>query len=129
MKKILKNSFKDKRGTIVDIFVNSPKDHCTLVTFNRNAIRGNHFHKKSTQYSFIISGKLLMLSAKVNKKGIVIGKVKKDILKINSIVTHKPFHAHAFKAITKVKFLAFADGKRGGKHYEKDTFRLGKKLI
>ena len=129
MKKFLKNSFKDKRGTIVDIFVKKPKDHCTLVTFNAKAIRGNHFHKKSTQYSFIVSGKLILLSAKVNKKGFVIGKIKKEILRANNIVAHRPFHAHAFKAVTKAKLLAFADGKRGGKDYEKDTFRLKNKLI
>ena len=129
MKKILKNSFKDKRGIIIDIFVKKPKDHCTLVTFNKSAIRGNHFHKKSIQYSFVVSGKLLMLSAKINKNGTIIGKIKKEILIANNIVTHKPFYAHAFKAMTKVKLLAFADGKRGGKNYEKDTFRLKNKLI
>ena len=70
MKKKLKNNFKDKRGKIVDIFIKSPKDHCTLVTFNKNAIRGNHFHKKSIQYSFIISGKLILISSKVTKHAI-----------------------------------------------------------
>ena len=34
-----------------------------------------------------------------------------------------------FKAITKSKLLAFADGTRGGKNYEKDNFILKKKLI
>ena len=129
MKKILKNNYKNKRGKIVDIFVNNPKDHCTLVTFNKGATRGNHFHKKSTQYSFVISGKLLLLSARVNKNGNLVGKIKKEILSKNYLVAHKPFYAHAFKAITKVNLLAFADGKRGGRDYEKDTFRLEKKLI
>tara|TARA_Y100000294_G_C8458030_1_gene297409 strand:- start:158 stop:547 length:390 start_codon:yes stop_codon:yes gene_type:complete len=129
MKKILKKNFRDKRGTIIDIFINQPKDHCTLVTFNKNAVRGNHFHKKSTQYSFVISGKLKMLSAKVNKKGKPIGKIKKEIIKGNSLITHKPRHAHAFKALTKSSLLAFVDGVRGGKNYEKDTYRLRKKLI
>jgi len=129
MKKILKNNFKDKRGKIIDIFVNNPKDHCTLVTFNKGAIRGNHFHKKSIQYSFVVSGKLFMISAKVNKNGNIIGKIKKEILRENSLVAHKPFYAHAFKAITKANLLAFVDGKRGGRDYEKDTFRLEIKLI
>jgi dTDP-4-dehydrorhamnose 3,5-epimerase-like enzyme len=129
MKKILKNNFKDKRGSIIDIFINKPKDHCTLVTFNKNAIRGNHFHKKSTQYSFLISGKLIFHSCRVNKNGKLIGKPKKQVLKANSLVTHKPFHAHAFKALSSSNLLAFADGMRGGKNYEKDTFRLEKKLI
>tara|TARA_B100001250_G_C19447568_1_gene634534 strand:+ start:72 stop:461 length:390 start_codon:yes stop_codon:yes gene_type:complete len=129
MKKILKNNFKDKRGMILDIFVNKPKDHCTLVTFNKGAIRGNHYHKKSTQYSFVLSGKLIMFSVKVNNNGNITKKIKKEILLKNSLITHKPFYAHAFKAITKSNLLAFADGKRGGKNYEKDTFRLKSKLI
>jgi len=129
MRKTLKNNFKDKRGRIVDIFVNEPKDHCTLVTFNKGAIRGNHYHKKSIQYSFVLSGKLIMLSARVNNNGHITKKIKKEILVKNSFIIHKPFHAHAFKAITKSNLLAFADGKRGGKNYEKDTFRLKTKLI
>ena len=79
MKKKLKDNFRDKRGRIVDIFTSQPKDHCTLVTFNKKAIRGNHFHKKSIQYDFIISGKLKMITAKVDKNGKIIGKVKKEI--------------------------------------------------
>ena len=129
MKKILKNNFKDKRGMILDIFVSKPKDHCTLVTFNKGAIRGNHYHKKSTQYSFVLSGKLIMFSVKVNNNGNITKKIKKEILLKNSLITHKPFYAHAFKAITKSNLLAFADGKRGGKNYEKDTFRLKSKLV
>ena len=113
----------------MDIFTHEPKDHCTIVTFTKNAIRGNHFHKKSIQYSYIISGKLVMLTAKVDKNGKLLGKIKKEILTKNTLITHKPFHAHAFKAIKKSELLAFADGLRGGKNYEKDTFRLKFKLI
>ena len=65
----------------------------------------------------------------INKNGNLVGKIKKEILSKNYLVAHKPFYAHAFKAITKVNLLAFADGKRGGRDYEKDTFRLEKKLI
>ena len=68
MSKILKVNFKDKRGKIIDIFVSTPKEHCTMVTFNKGAIRGNHFHKKTTQYTFVIEGKLLLISQKVNQK-------------------------------------------------------------
>tara|TARA_B100001029_G_C15040435_1_gene443219 strand:+ start:785 stop:1174 length:390 start_codon:yes stop_codon:yes gene_type:complete len=129
MKKKLNKNFKDKRGIIIDIFTNQPKDHCTLVTFNKSAIRGNHFHKKSTQYSFIITGKLKMLTAKVNKSGQLIGKIKHEIVIANTLIEHKPFTAHTFKAIKKSSMLAFVNGKRGGKNYEKDTFRLKNKLI
>ena len=72
---------EDSRGYILDIFVKDPKDHCTIVTFNKNAIRGNHFHKKSTQYSFILEGELLMITSKVNNMGIFNNKIKKKLLK------------------------------------------------
>lgn len=120
---------KDKRGFILDIFVDKPKDHCTLVTFKKNSVRGNHFHKKSTQYSFILEGKLTMITSKVDKNGKLFGKKLKRIVKKNDLITHKPFVSHVFKAKTKSIMLAFADGLRGGKNYEKDTFRLKDKLI
>ncbi|MDC3126132.1 cupin domain-containing protein [Candidatus Pelagibacter sp.] len=123
-----KINYRDKRGYILDIFVNDPKDHCTLVTFNKNSIRGNHFHKKSTQYSFILEGKLYMFLAKVDLKGSVIGKIKRQIVVKNDLIVHEPLMSHAFKAITKSSMLAFANGTRGGKNYEKDTYRLKEKL-
>ena len=106
---------RDSRGYILDIFVQEPKDHCTIVTFKKNAVRGNHFHKKSTQYSFILEGKLNMYTSRINKKSQLKNKIKKKIVKENDLIIHK--------------LLAFADGTRGGKNYEKDTFRLKKKLI
>ena len=129
MKKKLKIIHKDNRGKIIDIFVDQTKDHCTLVTFNRNSVRGNHFHKKSEQFSYILNGKLLMFSAKIDKKGKIVGPIKKEIISENFLVSHKPFFAHAFKALKKSSMLAFVNGKRGGKKYELDTYRLEKKLI
>ena len=113
----------------MDIFVGKPKDHCSLVSFEKSSVRGNHFHKKSIQYSFILEGKLLMITSRVNKNGKFLGKKNRKIVKKNDLITHKPYMAHAFKAKTKSKMLAFADGLRGGKNYEKDTFRLKNKLI
>ena len=49
----------------------------------------------------------------------ILGKKVKKIVKKNDLKTHKPFIAHAFKAKIKSKMLAFADGMRGGKNYEK----------
>ena len=112
----------------MDIFINKPKDHCTLVSFNKKLLE-EIIIIKSTQYSFVISGKLNLYYCKVDKTGKFIGKPKKIILYKNDLVKHKPFHAHAFKAIEKSSLLAFADGLRGGKNYEKDTFRLKRKLV
>ncbi len=129
MIKNLKINFKDKRGIILDIFTKNPKDHCTLVSFNKNTVRGNHYHKKSIQYSFILEGSLTMCTCKVNKSGKFIGKIKKKIVKKFDLIKHDAYVSHAFKSLNKSKILAFADGVRGGKSYEKDTYRLVEKLI
>jgi len=125
----LKTNFQDKRGKILDIYVKSPKDHCSIVTFNKGAIRGNHYHRKSDQFTFIINGKLLLSSQKIKKNGMLIGKKKEEILTKNCFVIHKKFHAHAFKALEKSCILAFANGSRGGKNYDKDTWRLKLPLL
>lgn len=129
MNKYLKVNFEDKRGKIIDIFVSNPKDHCTIVTFNKGAVRGNHFHKKTCQYTFVIEGKLLLISQKVNSQGQLIGNQKKKIILENSLIVHKQNHAHAFKALRYSKILAFADGLRGGKNYSSDTYPLKVHLI
>jgi len=125
----LKTAFQDKRGKILDIFVKSPKDHCSIVTFNKGAIRGNHYHKKSDQFTFVINGKLMLSSQKIKKNGKLIGKKKEEILTKNCLVIHKKFHAHALKALEKSCILAFANGYRGGKNYDKDTWRLKSPLL
>ena len=120
-------SFKDDRGEIIDIFVKSPKDHCSIITSKKGAVRGNHFHKKSTQYSFVVNGRFKLYRAKVDEEGNLKEKIKIDILEKNELIEHPPYEAHTLIADTdEATLLAFACGTRGGNFYEKDTFRLKK---
>ena len=113
----------------VDIFVNSPKDHCAIITCNKGAIRGNHYHKQSTQFTFIVSGKFKLYRAKVDENGNLLDKVSVDIIEKNELIEHPPYEAHTFVAISDdALILAFACGKRGGTYYENDTFRLEQSL-
>lgn len=122
-------SFIDNRGEILDIFVNSPKDHCTLITTKKGAIRGNHFHKESTQFTFIVAGKFKLYRAKVDENGDILGEIQCDTIETNDLITHPAYEAHTLVAISDTTtILAFACGKRGGSYYENDTFRLKKKL-
>ena len=57
--------FKDKRGEIIDVFQNIKFEHSAIITFNKNAVRANHFHKKSIQYSLILSGKFIAKEVKI----------------------------------------------------------------
>lgn len=116
-------NFQDDRGTIRDIFVHDPKDTCTIIFSKKGAVRGNHYHKLSVQYTYVVSGQLTMLSQKVGEQ-----KVEKHILREGDLMTHDPMEAHAMTADEDTLFLAFADGLRGGEDYEKDTIRLDKPL-
>ena len=118
MKKTLKSNFKDKRGRIIDIFVKKPKDHCSLVTFNKGAIRGNHFHKKTIQYAFVLEGKILAKSKKVGMN------LEEVTLEPGDLISHDFYEAHMFEALVDSKFLVLSSGLRTGKDYELDTFRL-----
>lgn len=114
-----KINFEDKRGTITDIFTNDCKNHATIIFSKKGAVRGNHYHKESTQYTFVVSGQLTILSQKVGEK-----KIEKCVLKPNDLIVHSPGETHALIADKDTFFLAFADGVRGGANYEKDTYRL-----
>ncbi|MFA5935784.1 MAG: cupin domain-containing protein [Patescibacteria group bacterium] len=112
-------NFEDDRGSIRDIFAHDPKDSCTVVVSKKGAVRGNHYHKLSTQYTYVVSGQLTMLSQNVGETTI-----EKHVLRPGDMMTHGPNEAHTLIADEDTVFLAFADGLRGGEEYEKDTFRL-----
>ena len=58
IKKNLQPSFEDSRGVITDILQHTPVDSVTLITCTKGAIRGNHYHKASIQFTYVISGKI-----------------------------------------------------------------------
>ncbi len=50
--------------------------------------------------------------------------IKKIILNVGDIVVTEKNEKHAIKALKNSEFLVFTQGPRGGKDYEKDTYRL-----
>ena len=129
MKTHLDINHSDDRGTIRDIFVSSPKDHCSIITFTADAVRANHFHKESTQYTYVIEGEILMASCVVDLNGDPSGDIEQGVIRAGDLVTHRPYHAHAFRSLTASTILAFADGIRGGANYESDVYRLNTSLV
>lgn len=126
MKKIkIKVAFKDHRGTISDIFYNKDIQHVAIIKSPRNKIRGNHYHKKTTQYMLVIKGKMEYWYRDLNKKS----KPKKILINEGEMVETPPYEIHGLKTLTKNEFIVFSIGKRGGKDYETDTFRMDDILI
>lgn len=119
-KKKISVSFKDQRGIIKDIFYKENINHVAYISSKKNVIRGNHYHKKTTQFIYIISGSLYYWYKKLNSKkpSKVIKLVKGDMVKT------PPYEIHALTFKESNEFIVFSKGLRGGKDYEKDTFRV-----
>ena len=109
---------KDARGTLTDIFEKTTVNSCVLVTQNKGSIRGNHIHKKTIQYTYILEGRLKFFSKPPK------GKVTARIVQKGDFVVSPKGYAHTFLALKDSVLIAFANGPRGGKSYESDTYRL-----
>ena len=120
-----KKFFKDKRGIIADVIYNNKINHIAYITTNKNGIRGNHYHKKTIQYTFVLDGRIKYYYKNKSAK-----KVSRLTLKKGDLIKSKFNEIHAFKTISKKSvMLALTVGVRGGKDYEKDTFRVESIII
>jgi dTDP-4-dehydrorhamnose 3,5-epimerase-like enzyme len=111
----------DNRGSIVDLFYNEDINHVATVVSKPNSIRGNHYHKETTQHMLMTKGSLEYWYKPVDsdKPSQVI------IAKEGDLVSTGPNEIHALKIGPEGnEFVVFSQGKRGGKDYESDTFRV-----
>ena len=124
MKKIkTKINFRDHRGVIIDLIEKKKINAITYITQKKGKIRGNHFHKKTIQWNYLLNGKIKIITKIKNKP------IKSIILKKGDLVVTTIKESHAIFAIKNSEYLVFTQGPRGGKEYENDTFRLSKPLI
>ena len=122
----LEINFEDDRGIIMDLLSKEEINSATIITFKKGAIRGNHFHKFTIQYNYIIKGSLRYVYQKDNNP------VKDIILSTdnNSRLNYsEPFEKHAMMALEDTEMLVLTMGPRSGNDYESDTYRLKTPLI
>jgi dTDP-4-dehydrorhamnose 3,5-epimerase len=118
-----KINFKDHRGVIIDMVEKEKINAVTLLVTKKGFIRGNHYHKKTWQWNYILNGKAKLICQKFH------GKKYNTVLKKGDLILLGPGEKHAFFALSKFTMFVFTKGPRGGKEYENDTFRLKKSLI
>ncbi len=111
-------SYEDDRGTIKDVLVREPIDAITIIRSKKGVVRGNHFHKDTTQWVYLQSGQLRSLTQKGDEP------VVEQVLKPGDLVVAESWEKHALIAIEDSEFFVFTRGPRGGDSYEEDTFRL-----
>ncbi len=113
----------DQRGAITDLHVGEPVNALTTVTCVKGAVRGNHFHKLTTQFTYVLRGRLRYVGQTPGQP------VAECIITAGDLVTSLPLECHAFEALEDSELLAFCHGPRAGIDYEKDTYRLEEPLI
>ena len=60
-------TFEDSRGTITDIVEQIDFNGATIISSKAGSIRGNHYHKESVQYIYVLEGKMISRSKKVGE--------------------------------------------------------------
>jgi quercetin dioxygenase-like cupin family protein len=118
----IKLTFEDSRGTITDIVEQIDFNGATIISSKAGSIRGNHYHKESVQYIYVLAGKMISRSKKMGEK------LTEVVVQRGDLISHEKHEAHMFEALEDTTFLVLSSGLRTGKDYEKDTFRISRPI-
>lgn len=116
-------TFQDERGVIEDILENEQFEHATMIRSVAGAVRGNHYHERTWQWVFIVSGAVRYVV------GLPSGETEGGVIRANDLLLTGPMESHALETLEDTVMLVLARGPRGGSGYEDDTFRLEQPLI
>lgn len=111
---------EDERGIIQDLL--GPVDGVTEISTKAGAIRGNHKHAETTQWAYVVSGRLLVVTE-------VDGFRKRREYGPGEISVEPPGVPHAWRALEDTVVLVFSRGPRTGENYEDDVVRLERPIL
>ena len=119
LKRTLTPAFTDARGDIFDV-VEKPISHVGLIVSTVGAVRGNHYHKASTQYTYVVKGQFKFITSDIDGNNRV-----ETILEEGDYSEIPPGVVHTYVALTPgATFLDMTTLARGEKGYEEDTVRV-----
>ena len=113
--------FEDDRGLILDLFTGQ-LDGVTEIFTRKGAVRGNHVHDRTTQWTLVRSGHLLVVTDNGEFRS------RREYLP-GEMAEELPGVAHAWKALEDTTVLVFTRGPRSGDAYESDPQRLKVPLL
>lgn len=119
----LKPAHTDQRGNITDLISDDEINAVTLITFSKGAVRANHYHERTVQWNYVISGEILLVTQMPGKER------AERVLKAGDFAVTRENERHALKGVTEAEVLILTKGPRAGTQYENDTFRLTEPLI
>jgi quercetin dioxygenase-like cupin family protein len=112
----MSDRFEDERGVIQDVL--GRIDAVTRITTVAGAVRGNHYHEHTTQWTLVLRGSLIMASGE-----------SRALMNAGEIVKHPPGMPHAWRAVTDSECIVFTKGPRAGRDYESDVIRLQEPIL
>lgn len=110
----------DERGAIYDILEAEVK-HIGYITFVKGAVRGKHYHKKSTQFTYMLSGRIELITKDLRQKE---AEIEKVVMTARDLATIPPSIIHAYRALDDSVILDITTESRLGDGYESDTIRV-----
>src|SRR5450631_2416525 len=106
----------DVRGAITDLL--GKVDAVTEITTRKGAIRGNHYHHDTTQWTYVVKGRLRVVTETLP------GAPIQGVLRAGELMESPPGERHAWQALVDTTVLVFTQGPRSGADYETDVTRL-----
>ena len=119
----LKPAFVDDRGAITDLIDNDEINAVTLISFSKGAVRANHYHKRTIQWNYVMSGEVLLVTQMPD------GERQERVLRKGDFAVTREHERHALQGLTEAEVLILTKGPRAGSEYESDTFSLEEPLI
>ena len=100
----------------------TPLDSVTRITTVAGAVRGNHRHDATHQWTLVISGRLLTAQ-------LADGVLRQREHGPGDLISEPAGIPHAWRALADCTVLVFTKGPRSGQGYESDTTRLAVPLL
>jgi len=113
-------AFEDDRGKIYDLLDDEVIMHIGLITSEKGAVRGNHYHEITKQFNYIIKGSGILKIRYLDK-----GNSDETIeIKKGDFISIPPRVIHTIIANEYIEFLDLNTLTRSNDGYEKDTIRV-----
>ena len=113
----------DARGSIIDLISDDEVNAVTLITFAKGAVRANHYHERTIQWNYVLSGEILLVTQMLGAERV------EKVLKKGDFAVTRENERHALQGVTEAEVLILTKGPRAGTQYENDTFRLAEPLL
>jgi len=112
--------YTDDRGSIFDLIENTV-GHVGLITCKKGSRRGDHYHKESMQYTYIIKGKMELITKSVVNEN---ADTEKIIVDAGDMIVIPPRIIHTLHALEESVIVDATTLSRNADGYEKDTVRV-----